>query len=244
MSSSVITSKKDLTVADGQLKMIKHNIGHLCITKDGTVNSKLVGVLTHHDVLVTLGNNPSVILKEIKRATRIKKIRSARLKANTLLKSYLEQNIPISHIIKVVSQINDVVTIRTIELAIQKMPTPPPVPFSWLALGSQGRQEQLLFTDQDNAIVFDDVKETDYEYTKAYFLELAKLISSALNKIGFEYCEADMMASNPEWCKSITEWKEQFKNWILKPDEKAVLLSSIFFNYNPVFMVTKNLLMI
>ena len=58
MNSPVITNKKDLTVADGQLQMIKHNIGHLCITKDGTTNSKLVGVLTHHDLLVALGDNP------------------------------------------------------------------------------------------------------------------------------------------------------------------------------------------
>ena len=235
MSSPVITNKKDLTVADGQLQMIKHNIGHLCITKDGTINSKLIGVLTHHDVLVTLGNNPSVILKEIKRAKRTKKLRAARLKANTLLKNYLEQNIPISHIIKVISQINDAITIRAIEIALKKMPTPPPVAFSWKALGSQGRKEQLLFTDQDNAIVFKDVPENRYIETKAYFLELAKLVTKSLNKIGFEYCEADMMASNSEWCKSITEWKLQFENWILKPNEKAILLSSIFFDFNSVY---------
>lgn len=235
MSSPVITNKKDLTVADGQLQMIKHNIGHLCITKDGTVNSKLIGVLTHHDVLVTLGNNPSVILKEIKRAKRSKKLRTARLKANSLLKNYLEQNIPISHIVKIISQINDAVTIRAIELATKKMPTPPPVAFSWMSIGSQGRKEQLLFTDQDNAIVFQDVEKENHQETQAYFLELAKLVTKSLNKIGFEYCEADMMASNMEWCKSITEWKLQFENWILNPDEKAILLSSIFFDYNCVY---------
>ncbi|AUP81095.1 DUF294 nucleotidyltransferase-like domain-containing protein [Flavivirga eckloniae] len=235
MSSPVMTGKKGLTIAHGQLQMIKHSIGHLCITKDGTVNSKLVGVLTHHDVLVNLGNNPTVILKEIKRTKRTKKLREARLKGNTLLRSYLEQNIPISHIINVISEINDAVTIRAIELALKKMPTAPPVAFSWLALGSQGRNEQLLFTDQDNALVFEDVPENKYEETQTYFLELAKLVTASLNKIGFEYCEADMMASNPEWCKSLTEWKNQFKSWILKPDEKAVLLSSIFFDYNRVY---------
>ena len=235
MTSPVITGKKGLTVADGQLQMIKNNIGHLCITKDGSINSKLVGVLTHHDVLATIGNNPTVILKEIKRAKRTKKLRAARRKANGLLKSYLEQNIPISHIINVVSQINDAVTIRAIELAIKKMPTTPPVTFSWLALGSQGRKEQLLFTDQDNALIFEDVPKKQYEETQAYFLELSRYVTNTLNKVGFEYCEADMMASNPEWCKSISQWKTQFKDWILKPDEKAILLSSIFFDYNSVY---------
>ena len=235
MSSPVITNKKDLTVADGQLQMIKHSIGHLCITKDGTINSKLVGVLSHHDVLVTLGNNPAVILKEIKRAKRTKKLRTARIKANTLLKSYLEQNIPLTHIIKIISQINDAVTISAIEIALKKMPAPPPASFAWLPLGSQGRKEQMLFTDQDNAIVFQDVPENQYQETQAYFLELAKLVTKSLNKIGFEYCEADMMARNTEWCKSISEWKAQFEHWIVRPDEKAILLSSIFFDFNCVY---------
>ncbi|WP_166961215.1 DUF294 nucleotidyltransferase-like domain-containing protein [Yeosuana marina] len=235
MSSPVITAKKGLTVADGQLQMIKHNIGHLCITKDGTANSRLIGVLTHHDILVSLGNNPSVILKAIKRAKRTRKLRTARLKANNLLKSYLEQNIPLSHIIKIISQINDTVTAQAIVIALKKMPTPPPVSFSWMAIGSQGRKEQLLFTDQDNAIVFNDVSESKYKETQDYFLKLAKLVTKSLNKIGFEYCEADMMASNPEWCKSLSEWKLQFKDWILNPDEKAILLSSIFFDYSHVY---------
>lgn len=235
MSSPVITSKKDITVADGQLQMIKHSIGHLCITKDGTVNSKLIGVLTHHDVLVTLGNNPAVILKEIKRAKRTRVLRAARLKAETLMKSYLEQNIPLSHIIKLMAQVNDAVNHRAVHIALKKMPTKPPVKFAWMALGSQGRKEQLLFTDQDNAIIFEDVPAEKYEETKNYFLDLAKYVNKSLNKIGFEYCEADMMARNPEWCLSLTEWKNQFDNWILNPDEKAILLSSIFFDFSPVY---------
>ncbi len=235
MNAPVITGKKKLTVADGQLKMIKHNIGHLCITKDGTVNSKVVGVLTQHDILVTLGNNPSVILKEIKRASRTKTLRTARLKAKNLLKSYLKQNIPLSHIVKIISEINDAVMVKAVEIAVKKMPIAPPVPFSWMAIGSQGRKEQLLFTDQDNAIIFQDVPEAEYKFVQAYFLELAKLATKSLNKIGFEYCEADMMASNIEWCKSISHWKLQFKDWIFNPNEKAILLSSIFFDYSHIY---------
>jgi len=232
MSVPVITENKKLTVADGQLKMIKNNIGHLCITVDGTTNSKLIGILTHHDVLVSLGNNPSVILKEIKRSTRTKNLRLVRRKANSLLKSYLEQNIPLSHILKIISNINEAITVRAIEIALMKFPLKPPVTFAWLTLGSQGRKEQLLFTDQDSALIFDDVPENKYEETQDYFIKLAQLVTKSLNKIGFEYCEADMMASNREWCKSISEWKKQFGTWILKPDEKAILLSSIFFDYN------------
>lgn len=235
MSSPVITEKKNLTIADAQLKMIKHSLGHLCITEDGTPNSKLIGVLTNHDVIATLGNNPTAILKDIKRATRTKSLRAARRQANGLLKSYLDQNIPLTHIVNIISQINDAVTMKAIEIALGKMPTPPPVTFSWLALGSQGRKEQLLFSDQDNALIFEDVPKNKYEETQNYFLELAKLVNKSLNKVGFEYCEADMMAKNPAWCRSISEWKAQFKDWILNTDEKAILLSSIFFDFSHIY---------
>jgi CBS domain-containing protein len=235
MSSPVITDKENITVASAQLQMIQHNISHLCITKDGSPNTKLVGILTHHDILVTLGNNPSVILKEIKRAKRNKNLRNARLKANALLKSYLEQNIPISHIIKIISKINDAVTERAIELAIKKMGSPPPVSFSWIAIGSQGRKEQLLFTDQDNGLIFRDVPEKNDASVRTYFLEFARLVTKTLNIVGFEYCKADMMASNDNWCKSISEWKNQFNEWIFNSDEKGILLSSIFFDYSHVY---------
>jgi CBS domain-containing protein len=235
MSFPVITQSKNLTVLDAQLQMIKHRVGHVCITADGTGNSKLIGILTNHDVLASLGNNPTVILKEIKRAKRTREIREIRSKANLLLKSYLEQNIPLSHISKIISEVNDSVTIRVIELSLKKMETPPPVKFTWLALGSQGRKEQLLYTDQDNALIFEDVEQEKYQETKEYFLKLAGHITKSLHKIGYEYCPAEMMASNPEWCLSLSEWKNQFNDWIMNIDEKAILLSSIFFDFNAIY---------
>lgn len=235
MSRTIVTDKEGLSVANAQLKMIQHGISHMCITEDGTPNSKLIGILTHHDILVSLGNNPAVILKDIRRAKRSKDLRNLRLKANTLLKNYIEQNIPLTHIYKVISTINDAVTVRAIQLAEKKMDAPPPVDFSWIAIGSQGRKEQLLFTDQDNALIFEDVAKSDYESVKTYFLKLSKHVTKTLNIVGFEYCQADMMASNPEWCKSLSEWKTQFNGWITKPDEKGILLSSIFFDYSHIY---------
>ncbi|QCX37853.1 CBS domain-containing protein [Aureibaculum algae] len=235
MSSPVKSCKKNITVTEAQLQFIKFNIEHLCVTKDGTNHSPLIGILTHHDIVLSIGNNPSVLLKEIKRAKRTKNLRSVRAKAHKLLQSYLDQNIPLRHIVKIISEINDAITYRVIENAINKMHSAPPVAFAWMALGSQGRKEQLLYSDQDSALIFDDVPENLSEETKAYFLKLSGHITKALHKIGYEYCPAEMMASNPEWCLSRSEWKEQFKSWILHPDEKAILLSSIFFDYNRIY---------
>jgi len=111
----------------------------------------------------------------------------------------------------------------------------PPVKFAWLALGSQGRKEQLLKTDQDNALVFEDTSIEDYPNTKTYFLKLSKKINDMLQIVGYEYCPANMMASNPNWCLSLSEWKKQFDTWIKKPTDDAVMMCTIFFDYNFVY---------
>ncbi len=235
MSTPVITFPEEITVAEAQLAMIKYKITHLCITKDGTPNSELIGLLSEHDIVVLHGNNPSVLIKELKRAKDIDTLKYIREKTSKILKGYIEQNIPIVFISKIVSEITDAITIKTIELSIAEMDERPPVKFSWLALGSQGRKEQLLITDQDNALVFEDVANKDYDITKSYFLKLAIKITNKLHIIGFENCPAEMMATNPRWCSSLAQWKNQFNTWITKPTEDAVMMCTIFFDYNRIY---------
>ena len=233
MSSPVITFPENISVAEAQIAMLKNDISHLCITKDGTVNSELIGILSEHDIIVIHGNNPSVLIKEIKRATTAKSLKFIREKAQELLKGYLKQNIPISFVSKIISAINDAITKRIIDLSIAELDKQPPVGFAWLAIGSQGRKEQLLYTDQDNALVYEDGIEG--VKTKAYFLKLAKAVNDKLAIVGFELCPANMMASNPKWCLSVSDWQSQFTNWITHPDEDKMMLCNIFFDYNIVY---------
>ncbi|WP_298541824.1 DUF294 nucleotidyltransferase-like domain-containing protein [uncultured Aquimarina sp.] len=235
MTAPVKTYDKKITVAEAQIALIKNNISHLCITKDGTRNTKLVGVFSNHDLLVSFGNNPSVLIKEIKRVKKIERLRYIRKQVEKLLKTYLEQDIPTLHILNLISEINDALVVRTIELSLEEMSSPAPVKFSFLVLGSQGRREQLLLTDQDNAIVFEDVSLEKREATQAYFLELARKVTKNLHTIGFEYCPAEMMASNPRWCMSVSEWETQFKEWMITSTEESTLLSSIFFDFQLVY---------
>ncbi|UOB17191.1 DUF294 nucleotidyltransferase-like domain-containing protein [Abyssalbus ytuae] len=232
MSSPVICYAKGITIAQAQIALMKHRISHLCITEDGTPNSEVVGVLSEHDIVVTQGNNPSVLMKAIKRANSTKELKNIRKKITYLLKGYIQQNIPLTHISKIIFELNDASIKRVIERCIDKMDSPPPVNFSWMSLGSQGRKEQLLQTDQDNAIIFENVKEENIEEVRSYFLLLAKKINKRLNTIGYEYCPAEMMAKNPKWCLSLNEWKDQFTKWILEPGDDEILLCSIFFDFD------------
>ena len=235
MSSPVITSTEEITIPEAHIAMLKHSASHICITKDGTPKSKLTGILSLHDLIVSLGNNPSVLIKEINRAKKSKHLRTIREKVHLLLQTYLEQELPFPHVLNIISEINSVIICRSIELCLKKMDTPPPVKFAWLALGSQGRREQLLTSDQDNALIFEDVPKTKFQETQDYFIKLSIKVVKYLNTIGYEYCPADMMASNPKWCTSLTNWKNQFNDWILNPDGAGTLLSSIFFDYEYIY---------
>ncbi len=232
MKSPVICYSKGITMAQAQLTMMKHNINHICITKDGTPNTKVKGIISEHDIMVSQGNNPSVLMKAIKRAGSTKKLKRIRSKIMFLLEGYLKSNIPLTHISKIIFELNDATIKRTIERCLEKMDPPPPVKFAWMALGSQGRKEQLLQTDQDNALVFEDVPEDQIEEIRKYFLLLAKKVTKRLNLIGYEFCPADMMARNPKYCLSVSEWKDQFSEWVTTSGNDKILLCQIFFDFD------------
>ena len=235
MSSPVITIPEATSIAEAQITMLRNKITHLCVTRDGTVESELVGVLSEHDIVISHSNNPSFLIKEIKRAQNSEKLKDVREKTQGLMQRYLDQHIPVFLVSKIVSAINEAICQKAIELSLVELDQTAPVPFSWISLGSQGRREQLLMTDQDNALVFADVPVGKYEETKSYFLKLAILVNEKLNDVGFEMCPAEMMASNPKWCLSVSEWKAQFNDWITKPDEDKIMLSTIFFDYEKVY---------
>ncbi|MDB2607188.1 DUF294 nucleotidyltransferase-like domain-containing protein, partial [Zobellia sp.] len=232
MSSPVITYPKKMTVTQAQMAMIKSDISHLCLTRDGTPNTEAVGIISKHDIMFELGNNPAVLLKAIKRANGFKKLKVVRRRIMNLLQGYLAQNIPLTLTSKIISELNDACIKQIIKIALGKMDAPPPVKFAWLAMGSQGRSEQLLHTDQDNALIFENVPNPKLIETRDYFIGFARMVTKGLFKIGYEYCPAEMMASNPDWCLSLVEWKERTHHWITNPGPDEVLLSSIFFDYN------------
>ncbi len=243
MSSPVITYPTKLTLTQAQMAMMKSNISHLILTKDGTVNTKAVGILSKHDIMLSLGNNPAALVKAVKRSATVEEIKPLRKGVMNLLRGYLDQHIPMALTSKIISELNDVCIKRTVELSLQQMDTKPPTKFAWLAMGSQGRSEQLLHTDQDNALLFEDVPDSEYEQTRGYFLELASLITKGLHTIGYEFCPADMMGSNPKWCQSLSGFKKMTTTWIASPGPEEVLLSSIFFDYSRAYgdkeLVTK-----
>jgi CBS domain-containing protein len=131
---------------------------------------------------------------------------------------------------RIISEVNDMLTRRVIEvLAADAVPAGSS--WCWIALGSEGRQEQTLSSDQDNGIIFDDASESG----RGRFLGMAQRINGVLDACGFPLCKGNVMAGNPEWCLSLSEWKERFREWIFEGDPQALLNATIFFDLRPLY---------
>ncbi len=239
MSSPVLCITSEATITDVQIRMLRSGYHHLVLTEDGTDKTRVTGVVSEHDLLLAQGNSPAVLIQEISRADNSRYLRELRDSAESILRGYLEKQVAISHITAVMTQINDEIIRKCMKLGLARMQADghgnPPALFDWLALGSQGRGEQLLRTDQDNALIFEDVAEEKYNSVKSYFLKLADFVTEFLNDAGYAYCDGDMMASNPKWCLSVSKWKEQFSRWMHENTAENLLNTSIFFDYRGVW---------
>ncbi|UQD56991.1 DUF294 nucleotidyltransferase-like domain-containing protein [Flavobacterium sp. K5-23] len=238
MSSPVVTVVENVSLAEAQLLMLRNNVTHLCVTEDGTNKSIVKGVISEHDLIVAQANNPGVLIKEVKRAQAPKDLIQIRKNLADLIQKSIQKNIPLTHINNIVSEINFAILKRAVELSILEIGSPP-ARFAWLCIGSQARKEQLLLTDQNSILVFEDVTPEKYREVKDYFLNLAKRTTSILEKVGYKLSENGYVGSNILWCKSQTDWLKQYNSWINNPGENSNNLSSIFFDFDIVYGESK-----
>ena len=237
MNSPVKTIAPHGSLTEVLMEMIRSGVHHLVVTEDGSPNSKITGVVSDHDVMLAQLNHPASLLKAIKRTDDINEWRNIREKAEVLLKDYLNQGISISLIAGLITKINDTIIEKAIMKAMAKLPVVENISFCWLNLGSEGREEQLLRTDQDNAILFED--QEDNEKAQALLLKLGNEVNETLIACGFVECPANIMARNPVYCQPLSEWKKYFHRWITTPEPKSVMQATIFFDFRAGYGNTK-----
>lgn len=238
MSSPVHCVTAHASVAEALLKMLKQRVSHLCITEDGSPKGQLIGLVSQRDLLVQQGNHPAALLESIHEARTVERLAELRNQAEELLRNYLEQEVSVPFVSGIITEINDALFRKAEAFSLAALAkegkTPPKGRYCWMSLGSEGRKEQFLRTDQDNAFVYELEAGEDAEAAQAFFLQLTARIRDILIDCGFERCPADIMASNPKWCQPLRTWKSYFDSWIERPDGEALLRASIFFDFRPV----------
>ena len=209
------------------LKMLKYNIHHILVIRDG----KLSGVVTNHDLMMLQGTSPLSLTKDIESQQTIEGLIPVSKKINNIVGLLLKEGAKANNITKVITEINDRLMRKVVEFAERKLGKPP-LAYSWLVFGSEGRKEQTFKTDQDNAIIYAD-PETDAgaEAARGYFTAFAEYVRDGLFQCGFPPCPANYMAANPQWRQPLKTWKKYFSTWIATPTPDAVLNSVTFFDF-------------
>lgn len=206
--------------------MLEHGVGHLPVV-DG---DRLVGIVTQTDLTRFQATSSALMIGEIAAAEHVSELRQITARIPQLLVQLVAGNQAHEVVTRLITDVADAVTRRLIVLAEGEL-GPPPVPYLWLACGSQGRQEQTGVSDQDNCIFIDD---SFVEIQRPWFEQLARRVSDGLDACGYIYCPGDMMATNPRWCQPVHVWRGYFHDWVTAPEPMAQMLASVMFDLRPI----------
>ncbi len=206
--------------------MVERGIGHVPIV-DGP---SLLGIVTQTDLTRAQAMSSADLVGRVAKAGSAAQIARATGDIPDLLVQLVETGNRHEVVTRLITDIADTATRRLLALAEDEL-GPPPVPYLWLACGSQGRQEQTGVSDQDNCMILSDAV-TDADMP--YFQALARYVSDGLDVCGYFYCPGDMMATNPRWCQPLRVWRDYFRGWIEKPDPEAQMLASVMFDLRPI----------
>lgn len=228
MSTELISLDHNAYIFEAMLLMLRFNVHHLPILK----NKQPIGLIEVTDIIRYESQNSLLFVSGIfqQQTTKDLALLSTQLKDCFIRMVNEDAN---SHMVgRAMSEIGRSFKQRLLELAEQEL-GPPPVPYCFLALGSMARDEQLIVTDQDNAIILDN--NYDQALHGDYFIKLSTFVCDGLAACGYRYCTGDIMATNPEWRKTRAQWENCFADWIDAPNPQALLNCSIFFDLNGVY---------
>ena len=238
MTQPVHTVPLTADAFDALLTMSRNGVSLLVVVE----GDHMAGIISEHDLQMEAGSSPLQVIDAIRRTTSLDTLIGMRYKIDSVLEMMLRQGGPVKQLVALVTELNDRLTIRIIELVEEEMAReglgPPPVPYGWLALGSEGRREQTLHTDQDNALFFAPEPDCDETECKQWFLQFAQRVVGYLVRSGIPECPGGIMASNPEWCQPEDLWLDKFLGWIKDPSPQPILMASIFFDFRPIYAGT------
>jgi len=229
MSAPVVCMEHHATCFDALVRMMDRKIHHLAVTRGGRV----AGMVTSHDIMVLQGRSPVALFREILAQRAIPGLYSLSRKIPLVAGRLLGEGAKAANITRMVSVLNDLILDKLLTMLQDEM-GPPPVPFCWLLMGSEGRREQTFRTDQDNALVYlDPATPEQARAAETYFAAFTRAAIDHLSACGYPLCPGGMMAVNPRWRKPFAEFRDFFEDLIMRPEPQEVLHASIFFDFRP-----------
>ncbi len=226
----VVSIDEEDFLFEAMVQMAKNNLRRIGVEREG----KTVGILEDRDIIAYESKNLIVIVKEIEKAQSLQELRYIySIYEDTILQLF-QSGVKVSYISRLISEINDKIMAKVVFLTIRELKLEPPVNFSIMVLGSEGRREQTLKTDQDNALIYEDQPSLDIDL-KEYFDSFGNTYTKLLLEIGFPPCPGNVMVNNPQWRGSLSQWKSKLQSWISSPEPENTLRIGMFFDFRNVF---------
>ncbi len=231
MTAAPICLPTSATLHQASVLMVRRGVRHLVLT-DG--DGRYAGIVSQADLYQPPGARASALVAAIRAAPDVPALAAVAAEIRAFAGVLLAGRVGAQTICQRISALNDLLTLQLVERVAEGFELPY-VPWCWLVFGSEGRLEQTLATDQDNGIVFQAASAAEADTLRAAFLPFARAVNAALDTCGFPLCKGGIMAGNPAWCLSLDEWRGAFAGWLASAEPQAVLNSTIFFDFRPLY---------
>lgn len=222
-----LTLQKNQSIFDAMVLMARQDIHHLPVL-DG---NRVVGMVTATDLNQHQSTSAVHLTSDIFRQPDLAGLAACSTRVKDLQTSLAKAEINAYSTGHIITSVTDAFTVRLIQLAEQQF-GPAPVPYCWVAAGSQARMEQTARTDQDNCLILSD----DYrpEAHGEYFSKFARFVCDGLDACGYVHCPGEMMAMTDKWRQPRERWSQYFTQWVEKPEPMALMLTCVFFDVRAV----------
>ena len=214
---------------EAALLMMEHRIRHVMVTAE----DRLLGVVSERDLFSLQRLGLGELTMEIRLARDVEALAALAGRVRRLTRTLVEEGVAAERLTLFVSVLNDRISERLIEL-VRKRHAFDRIGWCWLAFGSEGRLEQTFATDQDNGLLFVAHDGSPAEQVRKKLLPFAREVNEALDACGFPLCKGNVMASNPELCLSLDEWRGKLTGWLENSEPKALLDAAIVFDFRAV----------
>jgi CBS domain-containing protein len=221
-------------VADGSyhaaLLMVRHGVRHVVLVQgDGTV----AGIVSERDLFGMQTTGVRHLSSAIRNASDLPAVEAYGREIGELARRLVIQGAAVGPLTAFISSLIDLLTERIVTMEFEQADIDL-AGACWIVLGSEGRSEQTLATDQDNGIVFAAGSATAADAMRARLVPIAQRVNQALDRAGYRLCPGNIMAGNPQWCLSLDEWRMRFAGWIGSGGPQSLLHGSIFFDLRPL----------
>lgn len=230
-SAPVVTLHASATAADAAFAMASRGIRHIVVVDDA---GSVAGVVSERDLFGLQRLSVRELHSDIRRAGSPDALGRSAADVRALAHALVAQGLASAPLTRLIASLNDQIVHRLLVLVAARHELPP-IALCWIGMGSEGRSEQTIATDQDNGLVFVPPQGVADEAVRERLQPFAREVNLALDLLGYPLCKGGVMAMNPRWCASLAAWRNEFASWIDRGDPESLLAASIFFDFRPLW---------